>query len=149
MKHITSFAIILSKNWYIWVMGMTMLVTMLIALPAGAVYASAKEDICKNAGNTWDGTKCTTKAGEVTIDDAITAVVNVLSMIVGVVSVVMIIVGGFKFVTSGGDPAATKSAKNTILYAVVGLIVVAVAQSIVWFVLQSAVATPTPASPVV
>ena len=47
----------------------------------------------------------------------------------------MIMVGGFKYITSGGDSGNITGAKNTILYAVVGLVVVALAQIIVRFVL--------------
>ena len=56
-------------------------------------------------------------------------------VIVGVVAVIMIIVGGLKYITSGGDSGNISGAKNTILYAVIGLIFVALAQVIVRFVL--------------
>ncbi|MBX4197631.1 pilin [Candidatus Saccharibacteria bacterium] len=55
----------------------------------------------------------------------------------GVIAVIMIIVGGFRYITSGGNPESTKSARNTILYAIIGLVVVALAQIIVRFVLSS------------
>ena len=48
----------------------------------------------------------------------------------------MIMVGGLKYMTSQGDSANVASAKNTILYAVIGLVVVALAQVIVKFVLD-------------
>ncbi len=48
----------------------------------------------------------------------------------------MIIIGGFKYVTSTGDSASISSAKNTILYALVGLAVVSLAQVLVHFVLN-------------
>ena len=57
------------------------------------------------------------------------------SAIVGIIAVVMIIVGGIKYITSGGDSGNVTAAKNTILYAVIGLVVVALAQIIVKFVL--------------
>lgn len=69
-----------------------------------------------------------------TIDQAI----DLFSLIVGAASVIMIIYGGFKYITSGGSDDATKSAKNTILYALVGLIIVLVAQTIVKFVFGKA-----------
>jgi hypothetical protein len=47
----------------------------------------------------------------------------------------MIIIGGFKYITSGGDSNNVSSAKNTILYAIIGLIIVALAQTIVRFIL--------------
>lgn len=64
-------------------------------------------------------------------------IVNILSVIVGVVAVIMIIVGGFRYITSGGSDTSVTGAKNTILYAVIGLIIVAMAQIIVSFVLRS------------
>lgn len=68
----------------------------------------------------------------------ITLIVNIFSLIVGVVAVIMIIVGGLKYITSGGDSGNVSGAKNTILYAIVGLIIVALAQFIVRFVLAQA-----------
>lgn len=56
----------------------------------------------------------------------------------GIVAVLVIIIGGIRYATSGGDPNGVKSAKNTILYAVVGLVVVIMASAITQFVIQSA-----------
>lgn len=64
-------------------------------------------------------------------------IVNYLSVIVGIVAVIMIIVGGFRYITSGGDSGNVSSAKNTLIYAIVGLIIVALAQFIVRFVLDA------------
>jgi uncharacterized membrane protein YuzA (DUF378 family) len=63
---------------------------------------------------------------------------NLLSAIVGVAAVIMIIWSGFKYITSGGKEEGVKSAKNTIIYAIVGLFIVAIAQLIVHFVLTEA-----------
>jgi hypothetical protein len=49
----------------------------------------------------------------------------------------MLIYGGFKYITSGGDEQSTKSARDTIIYALVGLVIVAFAQIIVKFVLHN------------
>lgn len=75
------------------------------------------------------------------LNTIITTIVNVFSLIVGVVAVIMIIVGGLKYITSGGDSGNVSGAKNTILYAIVGLIIVALAQFIVRFVLAKATQT--------
>jgi len=69
------------------------------------------------------------------VNDLITKVINIFSVIVGIVAVVMIIWGGLKYITSGGDSGNVTGAKNTILYAIIGLIIVALAQFIVRFVL--------------
>jgi cytochrome bd-type quinol oxidase subunit 2 len=70
------------------------------------------------------------------INRLIATIINLFSLIVGVVSVIMIIIGGFRYITSGGDSNNVTSAKNTILYAIIGLIIVALAQTIVRFVLR-------------
>lgn len=63
--------------------------------------------------------------------------VNIILFVLGVLAVIMIIVGGFRYVTSGGDSNKLTSAKNTILYAVIGLIVALFAYAIVnWVVKQ-------------
>lgn len=72
-----------------------------------------------------------------TLSDTIKTVVNVLSALIGAVAVIMIIIGGFRYVASAGSPEAAKGARNTILYAVIGLVVAALAQVIVHFVLNN------------
>jgi len=70
-------------------------------------------------------------------------VVNIFSLLVGIVAVIMIIYGGFRYITSGGESGAVGNAKNTIIYAIVGLILVALAQTLVHFVLNAATGTVT------
>ena len=66
----------------------------------------------------------------------IKTVVNVLLWAVGILSVIMIIFSGFRYITSAGDAAKTKSAQSTLTYAVVGLIVAVFAWAIVNIVLD-------------
>jgi len=80
---------------------------------------------------------CVADGSGTNVNSIVTTVINVFSWLVGVVSVIMIIVGGFKYVTSGGESSGVTSAKNTILYAIVGLIIVAISQVIVKFVLSN------------
>lgn len=61
-------------------------------------------------------------------------VTNVMLFIVGVISVIMIIIGGLRYVLSGGDSANVTAAKNTILYAIVGIIVALLSYAAVNFV---------------
>ncbi len=75
------------------------------------------------------------------VDQIVGQIIDIMSLVVGFVAVIMIIIGGFKYVTSGGDSGNVTGAKNTILYAVVGLIVVALAQVIVRFVVAKATQT--------
>jgi hypothetical protein len=64
-------------------------------------------------------------------------IINVISIIVGIVAVIMIIYGGFRYITSGGDSGRVGNAKNTLIYAIIGLIIVALAQFLVHFVLTT------------
>ena len=64
-------------------------------------------------------------------------VVNILIFIIGAISVIMIIVGGLRYVLSGGDQNSVKAGKDTILYAVIGLVVSLMAYAIVNFVIGS------------
>lgn len=75
------------------------------------------------------------------INGLIKLVINLFSLVVGVVSVIMIIVGGLMYITSAGDSGKVQTAKNTILYAIIGLTIVALSQFIVRFVLTK-VTTP-------
>ena len=68
-------------------------------------------------------------------------IINIFSVVVGAVSVIMIIIGGFRYIISGGDSGNVQSAKNTILYAIVGLLIVLFAQVIIRFILSNAVQT--------
>jgi len=61
----------------------------------------------------------------------IKTVVNVLLWAVGILSVIMIIFSGFRYITSAGDASKTKSAQSTLTYSVVGLIVAIMAYAIV------------------
>jgi len=72
------------------------------------------------------------------VQNLLTTAVNIFSIVVGIVAVIMIVVGGFKYITSGGESSKVSGAQSTILYAVVGLVVVVLAQVIVHFVLNRA-----------
>ncbi len=72
---------------------------------------------------------------EGTVTDLANQVVNIFSLVVGIISVIMIIIAGLRYITSGGEAQNVTNAKNTILYAIVGLVVVIFAQTIVRFVI--------------
>lgn len=66
-----------------------------------------------------------------------TTIINVLLFLIGVISVIMLIYGGIQYTLSSGDSGKVNNAKNTILYAIVGLIVAILSYAIVNFVLKS------------
>lgn len=70
-------------------------------------------------------------------DGIFKTITNVLLFIIGAISVIMLIIGGIRYTISSGDSAAVTSAKNTILYAIVGIIVALLSYAIVNFVLGS------------
>jgi cytochrome bd-type quinol oxidase subunit 2 len=121
------------------------LVSTLGLLPAVVVHADAASDACDGIKLVDPTAKCNdAAAGQSGFTDLTRKVINVFSIVIGAVSVIMIIIGGFRYVISGGDSSATKSAKDTIMYAVIGLVVVLFAQVIVVFVLTNT--KPAPAS---
>ena len=69
-------------------------------------------------------------------DGLIKTVVNVLLWAVGILSVIMIIFSGLRYITSAGDASKTKSAQSTLIYSVVGLIVAILAYAIVNMVIN-------------
>jgi cytochrome bd-type quinol oxidase subunit 2 len=119
----------------------------LVAVPVAvpAIASADTIDISHNLGCganlSTDQSSCSTSTGTNRIQTIVTQVVNIFSVIVGIVSVIMIIYGGFKYITSGGDSGNISAAKNTIVYALIGLVVVALAQFIVQFVLNKVAST--------
>lgn len=110
--------------------------------PASALAADdITSGLCAGVNlNVSDSTSCNPNSGEAEskVNNLIKLVINIFSLVVGVVAVIMIIIGGLKYITSSGDSNNITSAKNTILYAIIGLVVVALAQFIVKFVLSKA-----------
>ncbi|HLG90751.1 MAG TPA: pilin [Candidatus Saccharimonadales bacterium] len=104
-------------------------------VPSLAYAQTPKDAIQKGVCDASGQSPCDSGTATKSLDDTIASVINILSVVVGVVAVIMLIVGGFRYITSAGDTARVASAKNTILYAIIGLIIVALAQVIVRFVL--------------
>lgn len=104
--------------------------------PQASVYAQSapgsngRAEACKAIG----GGGCDNGGDEVS--RVIKVAINVLSAIGAVIAIITVIIGGMRYITSGGDSNNVSSAKNTIIYALVGLIIIAFAQVIVQFVLE-------------
>jgi Type IV secretion system pilin len=110
-----------------------------LAFQSVAVHAAdidSKGNLCDGASLSLsgDGEDCG-DSDATNVDNAIQAGINLFSVVVGIIAVIMIIIGGFKYITSGGDSGKIGSAKSTIIYALVGLVIVALAQVIVRFVI--------------
>ncbi len=94
--------------------------------------ANAKDCVTQGAGSASGSGATTVDAGTI-----IRNIVNLLLFVIGAVSVVMIVIGGLKYTTSNGDASAVKSAKDTIMYSVVGVVIALLAYAIVNFVISS------------
>ena len=115
-----------------------------VSVPAAVQAQSAIADnICTGVLNAsgeeaTDSSSCE-EDGENSFSTIITRVINIFSILIGSISVIMIIIGGFRYIISGGDQNNVTAAKNTIMYAIIGLVVVLFSQVIVRFVLTNAV----------
>lgn len=99
--------------------------------------STATNDACAGLTQIDPSHDCSpTSTANSSISTIITAVVSILSYIIGAVAIVMIILAGFKYVTSAGDSNRVSSAKNTLVYALIGLAIAAFAQALVHFVLN-------------
>lgn len=92
---------------------------------------------CTGAQCLTTGAQGVDTGGGTDVQGIIKNIVNVLLFLVGVLSVIMLIMGGIRYTTSGGNPEQIKAAKNTIMYAVVGIIVAIAAYAIVNFVITT------------
>lgn len=115
----------------------------LLALPGLATTtvhaATPKEELCRGSGGRWVGGTCQNRNQNAPLEVNFKKIVNIFLFIIGAIAVIMIVIGGLKYVTSNGDTSSVTNAKNTILYAVIGLIVAILAYSIVDFVVDQLV----------
>lgn len=105
-----------------------------LAAPSMALASTPQQEVCKGVGAGSGTGNCTSSISLTTV---VRNVINIFSIIIGIAAVVMIMVGGFKYITAAGDTSNVTAAKHTIVYAVIGLVVAALAQFIVWFVLDN------------
>ena len=123
------------------ILSAVLLIGAFLMLPAGLAYAADVGDPCKNRW--WEGTEQEAYYKEMcdNTDPDVAAIVktvlNSVYVVVGVVAVVFIIIGGVRYTTAYGDPGRIAKAKNTILYAVIGLIVAIAAFAITQFVIDA------------
>jgi len=103
---------------------------MVFAVPSvGAV--NAITGACQADKN---ATVCTTKNND--FNSIVKTIINTLLFLVGAISVIMIVIGGIMYTTSAGNSGQVTQAKNTIIYAVVGLVVAFLAYAIINYVVS-------------
>lgn len=107
-----------------------------MGIVAGVTAFAAPQTQAINVFNDSCKADSSAKLCKSTSDDAsslVQKIINLLIYTVGIISVIMIVIGGIRYTLSAGDSSGLTSAKNTILYAVVGLVVAILAYAIVNF----------------
>lgn len=115
-------------------LSLSLLAALALPAPAAAVEVftpctdatAAKTSVCKaTASDTLFNSQGT---------GLINRVINLLLFAGGLIAVVMVIIGGIRYITSGGDPNSLTAAKNTVMYALIGLVIVMLSYALVNFV---------------
>lgn len=108
------------------------------ALAAANPTDAAKQQACIGVTAGQPGADCSGNSGEATITRVLNSVLQIISWIAGIAAIIMIVLAGLKYITSGGDASQIASAKTSLIYALVGVVIVALAQVIVHFVIKTA-----------
>lgn len=147
MKHIDLSKRLLSRlNPMIVVslLALIMPVASLLLSPASLTASSGmslvstfKSDACAGLSSISTSQDC--GSGNSGVTHIVSEIVSILSLVVGVLAVIFVIVAGMKYITSSGDSNKISSAKSTLVYAIVGIAVAALAQLIVHTVLNTAI----------
>lgn len=110
--------------------------------PAQNATTPAQGAACAGFNQIGSGVSCGEdnggNAGQSVIGNTVSTVVSVLSYVAGILGIIFIMLAGFRYITSGGDQNRVAGAKTTLIYAIAGLAVAALAQILVHFVLSSA-----------
>ena len=113
----------------------------LLLAPVSVSAATPKDAVCEAVNGPGQTCDKTTAGGDVS--SLVKKIIQILSVVAGIIAVIMIIVAGMKYITSGGDPNKVTAAKKALIYALIGLVIVALAQFMVKYVLSTAVKSTT------
>ncbi len=121
---------------------LTFTATLFSPVSSLAALTATEKQLCTGSNNQVVGTgpdeKCVPKTGKTLTgaDSYLTDIINLLLFLAGAIAVIVIIIGGIRYITSTGDAMRIKQAKDTILYGIVGLIIAifayAIVNSLVW-----------------
>ena len=124
----------------VMVLGASLFTSALQTAPANAAFDKGLMDGATSAQGKDQQGDAATLFGDGGQGGIFRTITNVLLFLIGAISVIMLIVGGIRYVVSGGDSTAVQNAKNTILYAIVGVVVAILAFAVVNFVIGSCAA---------
>jgi magnesium-transporting ATPase (P-type) len=116
---------------------------MVVAIPSTVFAAGASEDLQSVCSSNPNSSLCTgykegedVQANDNAVLKLLKRIISILLFVAGVLAVIMVIYGGFKYVTSAGEPQKAASGRQTIIFALVGLIVVVISRQLILFVLD-------------
>lgn len=94
---------------------------------------SANSVVCQDRGVPGNNANNNPLLGS---DGLLLKISGILALIAGVSAIIVIIISGLSFITSGGDPAKAQKARGTLTGALIGLVVIVLAESIIGFILS-------------
>lgn len=108
-----------------------------VALDGTASAGAFFEDVCKQQGASSSAVCSADGKDKISGPQGLLGrVTNLLALVTGIVAVGMIIYSGFTFITAAGDSGKIEQARKTIIYAVIGLVVIVAARGIILFVIS-------------
>jgi hypothetical protein len=114
-------------------------VTFCVALSASIVFAQSPFQTLCSQSNADNSAVCTdSKSSTNPIsgpNGIILDVANIIAFAAGVAAIIMIIVSGIRYITANGESNSISSAKNTLIYSIVGIVVIVSARAIIGFVI--------------
>ena len=117
----------------------SLLIIPIMALGVSAALQINNVNVVRATDMTISGGVSSSQGDDVPQDlagDVFKNIVNILLFIIGAVSVIMLIYGGIRYTTSGGNTNSVTAAKNTIMYSIIGLVVAILAFAVVQFVVN-------------
>lgn len=98
------------------------------------IFADSQNLACDGA-TLVSGGDCDNTTGSA-VPDLVASITSIFAWVLGILAVIFIIYGGFKYMTSTGDSSKVGAAKSTILFAIIGLVIAVVAQPLVKYVIE-------------
>lgn len=113
----------------------------LLTAPAYAAWNpfsnSNSESVCRKAG-THSSAVCTANGNDPISgsNGVLIKITRLIANVAGLVAIFMMITGGIMYILSNGDTGKVTTAKNTLIYAAVGLVIIALGQTLIVFILN-------------
>lgn len=130
------------KKTLLTLLSALLLVGVLGLLPLGKAGAATDPfaDACaSNTTKTQDSALCNTDGSTNPVsgnDGVIAKAINIFSFLTGAASMIMIVIGGIKYMTAGGESSKVASAKSTITYALIGIVIFLLSRGILAYVIN-------------